>query len=110
MRYAKTSMFVWTLMVSVTVVSMADDVRMTPELLWKLGRVSGGAVSQDGQRVAYAVRRYKLEENAGTSEIHLLTLEGRNDDVIGKSWKSVSEMETWAKLAWPVSKCSTPLW
>ena len=93
MRYAKTGLIVWMLMASVAVVSMADDGRMTPELLWKLGRVSGGAVSRDGQQVAYTVRNYKLEENAGSSAIHLLTLEGGNDDVIGEPWKSVSDLQ-----------------
>jgi dipeptidyl aminopeptidase/acylaminoacyl peptidase len=93
MRFAKTALFIWTLMVSVTVASAADDTRMTPELLWKLGRVSGGVVSRDGQQVAYAVRNYKLEENAGTSEIHLLTLEGQNDAVVGKAWKGVSDLQ-----------------
>ncbi len=67
--------------------------RMTPELLWKLGRVSGGVVSADGLQVAYHVRRYELAKNAGTSEIHVLTLDGARDRIIGKAWKSVADLQ-----------------
>jgi hypothetical protein len=33
----------------------SDNHRMTPELLWKLGRVSGIGITKDGKSVVYAV-------------------------------------------------------
>ncbi len=43
--------------------------RMTPELLWKLGRVGEVAVSPDGMQVAYVVTHYDLGENAGKADL-----------------------------------------
>ncbi|MDP6467261.1 MAG: hypothetical protein QF918_05965, partial [Pirellulaceae bacterium] len=93
MRYTMTSLLMLALVVSVTTISTAAEARMTPELLWELGRVSGGAVSGDGLQIAYTVRSYELKENTGSSELHLLTLDGRRDRVIGKAWKSVSDLQ-----------------
>ena len=45
--------------------------RMTPELLWKLGRVGDAALSDDGQLVAYTVKRYDLKENSGTTTLYV---------------------------------------
>lgn len=72
----------------------AED-RMTPELLWKLGRVGGGSVSKDGKKVAYTVRRYDLAKNAGRSEIHVLTLEGKKDETVA-TFRSASDLQ-WGK-------------
>lgn len=47
---------------------------MTPELLWKLGRVSGSAVSPDGESVIYSVTHYNLEQNKGNRDLYLLNL------------------------------------
>ena len=49
--------------------------RMTPELLWKLGRLGSVAASADGRRVAYVVRRYELKENRGTSTLYVRTVD-----------------------------------
>ena len=49
-----------------------DATRMTPELLWKLGRLSETAVSENGEQIAYTVRRYELSENSGLTTLHLL--------------------------------------
>lgn len=43
--------------------------RMTPELLWKLGRLGEVAVSPDGTQVAYTVTRYDLDANAGATDL-----------------------------------------
>ena len=48
--------------------------RMTPELLWKLGRLQGGVISPDGKLVAYEYR------DEGMEQIYLTTFpnaEGR---------------------------------
>ncbi|HEY0271912.1 MAG TPA: S9 family peptidase, partial [Chitinophaga sp.] len=46
--------------------------KMTPELLWQLGRVSGEAVSADGKSVLYSVSRYDKDKNK--SETHLFSV------------------------------------
>ncbi|MDQ6757950.1 MAG: hypothetical protein M3004_13565, partial [Bacteroidota bacterium] len=37
--------------------------KMTPELLWKLGRVSGLGISKDGKSVVYSVATPSVAEN-----------------------------------------------
>lgn len=93
MRTTMTNLLVLALIVAATAGSAAAEARMSPELLWKLGRIAGGAISADGQLVAYAVRNYDLEKNAGSSEIYLLTLDGHRDRVIGQNWKSVADLQ-----------------
>ncbi|MEP7108222.1 MAG: S9 family peptidase [Ferruginibacter sp.] len=39
---------------------------MTPELLWKLGRVSGLGISKDGKFVVYSVTSFNADENRST--------------------------------------------
>lgn len=43
--------------------------RLSPELMWKLGRIGEVAVSPDGSQVAYIVTRYDLEENKGANDL-----------------------------------------
>lgn len=48
--------------------------KLTPETLWKLGRVSDPQVSPDGKRVLYNVKYYNVAENKGNADVYLLTL------------------------------------
>ena len=41
------------------------DGRMTPEVLWAMGRIGGMNVSPDGQKVVYTVAYYSVPENTG---------------------------------------------
>ena len=43
---------------------------LTPEALWAMGRIGSYAVSPDGQRVAYQVTYYSVEENRSNSVIY----------------------------------------
>lgn len=49
---------------------------MTPELLWKLGRVSGGSLDPTGKTLLYGVRHYELSENKGDSNLWLVDIAG----------------------------------
>ena len=51
---------------------------MTPELLWKLGRVSGIGVSTDGQSVVYSVSSPNAEENNSSRKIFAIPVDGGN--------------------------------
>ena len=67
--------------------------RMTPELLWKLARLGEAAISKDGSTVAYTAGRYSIEENSGTTALHLLDLKSGNDTAIIENWKSISSIQ-----------------
>lgn len=47
---------------------------LSPELLWKLGRVGLECVSPDGQWAVYGVQRYELAENKGSRALFALNL------------------------------------
>lgn len=51
---------------------------MTPELLWKLGRVTGLGISKDGKSVVYKVSTPSAEENNSTSKYFTLPVTGGN--------------------------------
>ncbi len=51
-----------------------DETRMTPELLWKLGRFGEFEVSPDGKLIVYKVTRYDLAENKGNGDLWVLDL------------------------------------
>ncbi|MBK7211978.1 MAG: S9 family peptidase [Bacteroidales bacterium] len=55
--------------------SMTPD-RYTPELLWKLGRVSEPQVSPDNKTVLYGVSWYNLEENKGNRDLYSIPIAG----------------------------------
>jgi dipeptidyl aminopeptidase/acylaminoacyl peptidase len=70
--------------------------RMTPELLWKLGRLGSVAVSPDGSVVAYSVRRFELAENKGRSSLYLLDLKSGESKPLLEDWKSIGALY-WVK-------------
>ena len=39
---------------------------LTPELLWKVGRVGIDCVSPDGKYAVYGVQRFEMEKNKST--------------------------------------------
>ena len=48
--------------------------RLTPELLWKLGRVSIESVSPNGSEVVYGVTYYDLNENKGERDLYKVNI------------------------------------
>ena len=50
--------------------------RLTPEILWKFGRIGEYVVSYDEKSVAYAVTRYSLSENRGRTTIWNISADG----------------------------------
>lgn len=44
---------------------------LTPELLWKTGRVALECASPDGRYLVYAVQRYSVQDNKGTRVLYL---------------------------------------
>ena len=54
--------------------SVKSQNKMSSELLWKLGRVSGEVVSSDGSLMIYGVTRYDLKSNQGNRNLHIMDL------------------------------------
>lgn len=54
----------------------AQEQRMTPELLWDLGRVGLESVSPDGEHFIYGVTKYNTEENKGNRDLYLMSTDG----------------------------------
>ena len=50
--------------------SGAAQNKMTPELLWKLGRVAGLGISKDKQYVIYAVNQPDVQGNTSSSKYY----------------------------------------
>ncbi len=51
---------------------------MTPELLWKLGRVSALGISKDGKNLIYKVSTPSVEENKSNSKYYTVPVNGGN--------------------------------
>ncbi len=47
---------------------------MTPEVLWKLGRVSDIQVSPDGKNIVYGISRYSIKKNKGERDLYVLNI------------------------------------
>ena len=78
--------------VSVPSLVEAQETRMSPELLWKLGRL-GNPTALNNDWATYTVRRYELVENSGTSTLYLHSL--TNDEVkpLLSDWKSIGDVQ-----------------
>lgn len=55
--------------------TQAQQKEFTPETLWKLGRLSGGAVSPSEDFALYTVTNYKVDKNTGSTDVYILNLE-----------------------------------
>lgn len=51
---------------------------MTPEMLWKLGRVSALGISKDGKNLVYKVSTPSMEENKSNSKFYTIPVNGGN--------------------------------
>lgn len=65
--------------------------QLTPEVLWKLGRLGQAVVSPDGSQVLYEVTRFNMQQNAGQTDIFLQPLAGGParrivEDATAPSW------------------------
>ena len=67
--------------------------RMSPELLWKLGRLGNVTLSDDGNHAIYTVRQYDLEENSGTSSLLIMNLKDGSTQTLLKDWKSIGDVQ-----------------
>ena len=57
-------------------VSLSAQSTYTPELLWKLRRITEFQVSPDGQSIVYGVRSFDLKNNSGNTDLYLIPVAG----------------------------------
>jgi len=48
----------------------------TPELLWKLGRVSEAVLSPDGKQILFGITYYDVEQNKGNRDLYVMPSAG----------------------------------
>ena len=65
-----------------------EDGRLTPEVLWSMGRIGGVALSPDATRIAYQVTYYSVKENASHTVIYVMDEDGGNAKLLTKTSKS----------------------
>lgn len=70
----KKILFLTLTMMSITAVEAQNT--MTPELLWKLGRLTGLGISKDGKNVIYKVVTPSVEENKSNSKYYTIPVSG----------------------------------
>ena len=66
---------------------MTSD-RMTPEVLWSMGRIGTFNVSPDGSTAVYTVTYYSVEQNKSHSVIYVLNLNSKAQTLLTTSPKS----------------------
>lgn len=66
---------------------MTSD-RMTPEVLWSMGRIGTFNVSPDGNTAVYTVTYYSVEQNKSHSVIYVLNLNSKAQTLLTTSPKS----------------------
>ncbi|MFT3824486.1 MAG: S9 family peptidase [Chitinophagaceae bacterium] len=69
------------LLLACSIIAMAQN-RMTPELLWQLGRVSGMGISKDGKYVVYSVSTPDVATNKSSRKTYIVPVGGGQPAVI----------------------------
>lgn len=65
--------------------------RLTPEVLWAMGRVGAHQVSPDGKHIVYNVSYYSVEQNKSRTVIYVSDADGQNKQLLTTGEKSESE-------------------
>jgi dipeptidyl aminopeptidase/acylaminoacyl peptidase len=70
------------------------DAKLTPEILWKFGRITDSKLSDDGNWIVYCVRRYSVSKNQGNTEIFKIPSHG------GTPVELTNTAESEANICW----------
>lgn len=72
-------------------VSFGQSKRLSPELLWQLGRVALDAVSPDGKYAVYGVQKYDLATNKSTRTLYSVEIRSGNTKILSNPERSASD-------------------
>jgi dipeptidyl aminopeptidase/acylaminoacyl peptidase len=73
------------LVISISYLNSHAQENLSPEMLWKLGRVSGIGISTNKQYLVYSVNIPNIELNKGNSKTYKLSLNGGNPEEISST-------------------------
>ena len=65
------------ILLTLSLTTMAQNI-MSPELLWKLGRVTALGISKDGKNIVYQVVTPSVKENKSETKFYTLPINGGN--------------------------------
>lgn len=68
------------------------DGRLTPEILWSMGRLGEYTISPDGKKVAYTVNFYDVKANKGNADIYLMDIDGKNQQRLTQTPQSENSL------------------
>jgi len=85
--------FVLAMSTSIQLNSQTATQRLTPELLWKIGRVSLDCVSPDGQFAVYGVQRYNVPKNKGTRVLYVVNIKTGDTRALTSPDQTASDAE-----------------
>jgi dipeptidyl aminopeptidase/acylaminoacyl peptidase len=88
--------------------------KMTPELMWKFGRISELTLSPDGKTILYSVKHFNLKENKGKARLFTMPAEGGSPTLVATGSVNASN-GVWRpdgkKIAYlSAEKGSTQIW
>ena len=73
-----------------------EDGRLTPEVLWAMGRIGSSTISPDGEKIAYTVSYYSVKENKSHTVIYIMNADGSENKLLTTT--AASEYEpAWIK-------------
>ncbi len=77
-----------------TITAMAQTKqKLTPELLFKLGRVNNPQLSPDGKQLIYEVKHYDLATNKGTNIVYTMTIPNGNPVAITEAAQNAFDVQ-----------------
>ncbi len=72
-----------------------EDGRLTPEVLWAMGRIGSYSVSPDGKQVAYQVSYYSVEENRSNTVIYVGQVDNSQEKTAEPTMLGLGSDPTW---------------
>lgn len=73
-----------------------ENGRLTPEVLWAMGRIGSSQASPDGKKIVYTVSYYSVKENKSHLVIYVMDSDGKNNRLLTKSTQNEGE-PAWIK-------------
>ncbi|MDR1543419.1 MAG: S9 family peptidase [Prevotellaceae bacterium] len=64
-----------------------ENGRMSPEVLWAMGRLSDAQVSKDGKKIVYGVSYYSVEQNRSNRELFVINADGTDNKQVTETEK-----------------------
>ncbi len=68
-----------------------ENRRLSPEVLWAMGRIGGYEASPDGRRIVYNVAYYSVAENKGHHVLYVMNSDGSGQQLLTTSDKNETD-------------------